>query len=82
MHISCCLQIAEDVILKFRDRLEGIRDVLVLLDFSDHFSSFDSLSEVNQISAFDDRRNAILNEGEVREVNAWIIGLVHDHYVK
>ena len=70
MHVSCCLQVAEDVILKLRNRLEGIRDVLVLLNFTNHFGSFDSLSEIDQIGALDDGGDAILNESEVREVDA------------
>lgn len=48
VYISRGLQVTEDVILEFRNGLEEIRDVLVLLDISDNLCGLGSLIEVNQ----------------------------------
>ena len=54
MHIPCRLHVAEDVVLKLWNRLKGIRDVLVLLDITDHFGGLGSLCEVDEVGTLDD----------------------------
>lgn len=70
MHVSRCLHITQDVVLKLRDRLKRIWHILILLDISNHFGSLCSLGEVDGIAAFDDGRDAIFNECEISEVDA------------
>lgn len=70
MHIARCLHIAENVILQVSNRLQGIRHLLVLLDLSNDFSGFGSLGEVDQVGLLDDRRNSVLDERQIREIDA------------
>ena len=69
MHIPCRLHIAENIVLKFRNRLERIWDVLILLDITNHFRGFGSLCEVDVIGSFDDRWDAIFDESKICKIN-------------
>jgi len=70
MHVSCCLHVTQDVVLKLRNRLKRIWHILILLDIPNHFGGLCSLGEVDGIGAFDDGRDAIFNECEISEVDA------------
>ena len=63
MYIPCSLHIAEYVILKLRHWLKGIRYILILLDITDHFCGFGTFGKVDEVGAFDDRWDAIFDEG-------------------
>lgn len=71
MYVTGGLEVAEDVILKFRDRLEEVGDVLVLLDVSDDFGGLCSLVEVDQFG-WRERRNAVLNERQICQIDTCI----------
>ena len=76
MHISSVFHIAQYVFLQVADGLEGVWDVLVLLDVSDDISRFGAFGEVDQVGLFDDGGYAVFDEGQVCEVDAWMKLLV------
>lgn len=57
-------------LLKLRDRVQTVRYILVLLDIADHFGRLSPFGEVDELGILDQRRNAILNEGQVSQVGA------------
>lgn len=68
MHIARGLEITEDVVLKFWNRLEEIRDVLVLLDVANDLGGLRSLVEIDQFRRRE-RGYTILNERQIRQVD-------------
>jgi len=70
MHVTCCLHVAQDVVLKLRNRLKRIWHVLILLNVANHFGCLSPLGEVDEVVAFDDRGDTILNERQVCEIDA------------
>ena len=63
VHVACGLHVGEDVVLQLGDGLQGIRDVLVLLDVADDFGSFGALGEVDEVGLFDQGGDAVFDEG-------------------
>jgi len=72
MHVPRRLHVAEYIILQVHYGLEGVGNVLVLLDVADDFCGLGALGEVDEVGAFYDRRDAVFDEGEVGEVDAYI----------
>lgn len=70
MYIARSLHVAQDVILKFGHRLQGIWHILILLDVADDLCSFGAFGEVDGVESFDDRGNAVLDEGQIGKVDA------------
>lgn len=62
MHVASRLHVSQDVVLQLWNRLQRIRDVLVLLNISDDFGRLRTLSEVDQIGLLNDRRDTIFDE--------------------
>jgi hypothetical protein len=71
MHVSRCLHIGQDIILKLLYRLQRIRHVLILLDVADDLGRLCALGEIDEGRLLDDGGYTILNEGEIGEVDAW-----------
>jgi hypothetical protein len=71
VHIARRLHIRQDVVLQLGDGLQRVRHVLVLLDVADDFGSLGALGEVYEVRLLDERGDAVFNECEVREVDAW-----------
>lgn len=71
MHIPCRLHIAPNILLKILNWSQRIRYVLILLNVADHFGGFGSFGEINQVGAFDQRRYAVFNKGQVGKVHPW-----------
>lgn len=69
MHVTSRLHVAQDVILQLRHRLQRVGHVLVLLNVADHLGRFRPLGKVDEVRLFNDGRNAVLNEGKIRQVN-------------
>jgi len=63
------IHIGQYVILQLWNRLERVRHVLVLLDVADHLSSLRTFGKVDEVSFLDQRRNTILDERQIGEVN-------------
>ncbi len=68
MHVSCGLHITKDVILQLWDRLQRIRDILILLNITNHLGCLRPFGEVNHVGLLDDRWYAILDECQVGQV--------------
>lgn len=68
MNVTSSLHIAENVVLQFWHRLQGIRSILILLDVANDLGSLGSLGEIDQVGLLDDGGYAILNEGQIREI--------------
>lgn len=49
MYIARSLHVAQDVILKFGHRLQGIWHILILLDVADDLCSFGAFGEVDRV---------------------------------
>ena len=69
MHIARRLHVREDVLLQFRHRLQRVRYVLILLDVANDFGRLCALGKVDEIGAFDQRRNTVFDECQVCEIN-------------
>ena len=69
VHIACRLHVVQYVILEIGDGLEWVGHILIILDISDNIGGFDALRKIDKVCAFDDRGNAVFNEGQVGEVN-------------
>ena len=63
MHVACRLHVAQYIILEIADRLEWIGHILIILDVADNIGGFGALRKVDKVRAFDNRRNAIFDEG-------------------
>lgn len=70
VYVARSLHVAQDVVLKFRHRLQRIWRILILLDIADDLCSFRAFGKVNVVCPFDDRRDAVLDEGQVGKVDA------------
>lgn len=68
MHVTSRLHVAQDVILKLANRLERVRNILILLDVTDDFGGLGPFSEVDEVGALNNRWDTVLNKGQVREV--------------
>ena len=68
MYITGCLHIVEDIVLKLWNRLERVRNILILLDVAYHLGGLSTLSEIDQVSTLDDGRNSVFDKGQVREI--------------
>lgn len=79
MYIARSLHVAQDVVLKLRHWLEGVRHILVLLDVADDLCRFGPFGKVDVVRAFDDRGNAVLDEGQVGKVDAWLRSETYMH---
>lgn len=69
VYVTGGLEVAEDVVLKFGDRLEEVWDVLVLLDVSDDLGGLGSLVEVDQFG-WCERRDTILDKRQICQIDA------------
>ena len=69
MHITCCLHIAQYILLQLWYRLQGVRYILVLLNVTYNFSCLCTFGEIDQCRLFDDGWNTILDEREIREID-------------
>lgn len=70
MYVARSLHVAQDVVLKFGHRLQRIWHILIHLDVADDLCSFRAFGEVDRIRPFDDRGDAVLDEGQVGKVDA------------
>lgn len=70
MHIPSRLHITQYILLQLWDGLQGVWDILILLDITDHLGRLGPLSEVYQRRLFYDGGDTVLNEREVGEVHA------------
>lgn len=68
--VSSRLHVAQDVVLQLGYGLERVADVLVLLDIADDVGRLRSLGEVDEVGLLDDGRDAILDKGQIRQVDA------------
>lgn len=73
VHVARLLHVAQDVLLQLRHRLKRVRHVLVLLNVTDHFGRFGALGEVDEVRLLDDGRDAIFDESQVGQVDAYIL---------
>lgn len=71
MDVTGGLEVAEDVVLKFGDRLEEVGDVLVLLDVPDDLGGLCSLVEVDQFRRCE-RRNTVLDERQICQIDTCV----------
>lgn len=71
VYVTGGLEVVEDVILKFGDRLKEVGDVLVLLDVADDLGGLGSLVEVDQFG-WCERRNTVLDERQIRQIDTWM----------
>ena len=69
VYVARRLHVREDVILQLRYRLQRIRHILVLLDVAYDFGCLRALGEVDEVCLFDERGNAVLDEGQISEVD-------------
>ena len=70
MYVARSLHVAQDVVLKFRHGLEGVGNVLVLLNVANDFCGFGTFGEVDEVGTLDDGGDTVFNEGQVGEVDA------------
>lgn len=70
VHVAGSLHVAQDVVLQLRHRLQRVGDVLVLLDVADHLGRLCTLGKVDEVGLLDNRRDAVLDEGKIRQVYA------------
>lgn len=76
MHVTGGLHVLQNVILKLRNRLQGVRHVLVLLDVPDNFRCLGPLRKIDEVGLLDDRRDTIFDERQIGQVNTYIDALV------
>ena len=69
MDTLCCLHLVEDPGLLLRYWVQGIGNVLILLNVPDDFGSHLPLHEVDQLRILDHRGYSILNEDQIRQVD-------------
>lgn len=69
MHITRCLHIAQDVLLKFGNGRQRVRDILVLLNVSDDFCGFGPFGKVDQCCLLDNGGYTVLNERKIGKIN-------------
>lgn len=69
MHIARRLHVGENVVLQLGHWLQRVRHILVLLNVTDNFGCLRALGEVDEVGLFDQGGYAVLDEGEVREVD-------------
>lgn len=69
MHITRCLHVGENVLLKLWDRLQWIWHILVLLNVADDLCSLAALGEIDEVGLLDNSWNTVLDESQVGQVN-------------
>ena len=69
MNVSCRLHVCQNVILKVLDGLVWIRNVLILLNITNYIGGLGSLGEVDQVGTLDHRRDPILDERQISQVD-------------
>ncbi len=69
MYIASFSHVAENILLKIRNRIERVGYVLVLLYITNHLGRLGPLGKIDEVGVFDDRRNSIFDEGQIRKIN-------------
>lgn len=68
LQIRSSLYTAEDVMLKLWDGLKRVWHMLVLLNLTNDFRDFGTLSKVDEVRLPDDRSDSVFNERQMDEV--------------
>ena len=70
VHVTGRGHVAQDVVLELGHGLKRVGYILVLLDVANHLGRLGPLGKVDEVGLLDDGGNAILDEGEIRQVDA------------
>lgn len=73
MHVTRRLHVAQDVFLQLRHRVQHVGFDLELLNVTDHFGRFGAFGEVDEVRLLDEGWDAVFDESEVGQVDAYIL---------
>lgn len=82
MHVTRRIHVGQYVVLQFRNRLQRIWHVLILLDVADHLCSLRTLGEVDEVGLLDQRGNTILNERQISEVDTCLVSTYLENLIR
>lgn len=69
MYIASRLHVRENVFLEFRNRLQWIGYILILLNITNDLCSLATFGEINEVRLLDLRRNTILDKSQICQIN-------------
>ena len=72
VNVASRLHVGQNVVLELWDRLQWVRNILVLLYIPDDFCGLCTLSKVDKVCFLDDRWYAVLDKGQICKVDTWI----------